>query len=268
MAAWKTVSRSFLPGLLVLALVACSTTRSTGGALLPDGPPERRTVQVDPASLEPDAGMIELLAPFAAPVAVLRAPIGRASTDMPRNGDALRCWMADVVREAAGKALGIPVHAGFVNNGGIRADLPAGPISEYTLLSIMPFDNEINVLELTGEQLLELARDFAPRRGQFPLSGMTITVAADRTLADVRVAGEPVRPDATYLIATSSYLTGGGDNLGIMSTFPPPRETGIRIRDAMIAAVRQLDVQGRAVEPPADLGRYIFLETAQEATPR
>lgn len=267
MVGWKAVSRSFLLGLLALVSVACAT-RSTGPATQPTVPLEQRTVAVDPGSLEIDAGMVALLAPYAGPVAVLRAPIGRASVDMPRNGDALRCWMADVVREAAAQALGTSVHAAFVNNGGIRADLPAGEVSEYTLLSIMPFDNEINILELTGEQLLELARDFAPRRGQFPLSGMTITVAADRTLADVRVAGEPVRPDATYLIATSSYLTGGGDNLGIMSTFPPPRETGIRIRDAMIAAVKKLDVQGRAIEPPTDLGRYIFLESAQEANPQ
>lgn len=227
---------------------------------MPGTPPERETVAVDPAVLQGDARMEALIAPYAPEVARLKAPIGTATEDMGRGSKELGAWMADVVREAASRAVGEPVDAAFVNKGGIRSDLPAGPVSVYTMMNIMPFDNEIDVLTLSGEQAIALAEVFAPQNGRFPLSGMTIRVAADGSLDELLIGGAPVVASETYTIATSNYLTGGGDQLDIMATFPAPRTTSVRIRDAMIEAAERLTAEGRTLDPPTDADRYLSEE--------
>ncbi len=119
------------------------------------------------------------------------------------------------------------------NSGGLRADLPGGTLRRGDLQQVMPFDNRLYVVEMTGEQVALMFRlgasgahgilQVAGARYHFDPQLSTGTdldgdgeVAQwehDR-LCSVEVGGAPLDPKATYKVATTDFLLGGGDHLG------------------------------------------------------
>ena len=114
---------------------------------------------------------------------------------------------------------------GFVNGGSIRADLTYAPgiLTKRDVLSILPFNNPIVKIELSGKTLLKVlehgvarsAEDNEP--GRFPqISGMKfkfdVSKPAGNRVVEIEVGGKPLDLNKTYTLATSSFLvTRGGD---------------------------------------------------------
>ncbi len=167
---------------------------------------------------------------------------------------------ADIILDAARAASGLPVSVCVLNNGGLRAPLPAGPVTLGQVYEIMPFDNEIVVLELSAEQVRILADQIAARGGE-PVAGLTFQLSGERA-ESVRVEGRPLAEKA-YWVATNSYLAQGGGGMPVL--WEPqgrPVLTGVLIRDALIEAFRRAGASGptpaaavRAVEAAAPAGR-------------
>ena len=70
---------------------------------------------------------------------------------------------------------------GYVNGGGIRADIPMGDISYNSLLNVLPFNNTVILAEVSGQtikDMMEMAMRIWPEEnGSFPhLSGITFSV--------------------------------------------------------------------------------------------
>ena len=122
-------------------------------------------------------------------------------------------FIADAYREAVGADIG------FVNGGSIRADLSynPGPLTKRDVLSMLPFNNPIVKVELTGKTLMEIlehgvarsAEDNEP--GRFPqVSGLKFTFDAGRLpgqrVLEAYVGGKRVMDDAIYTMATSDFL--------------------------------------------------------------
>ena len=128
-------------------------------------------------------------------------------------------FIADSYREAVGADIG------FVNGGSIRADLTynPGPLTMRDVLSILPFNNPIVKVEVTGKTLMDILEHGVARSrednepGRFPqVSGLKFTFDASKLpgqrITQASVAGKPVDPNATYTIATSDFLVSrGGD---------------------------------------------------------
>lgn len=125
---------------------------------------------------------------------------------------------------------------GYMNGGGIRADIPRGDITINTLLNVMPFNNTVVVAEISGQtmkDMLEMTVMAWPAEdGSFPhLSGITFSVntsiptsvmvneqeeflevAGEYRVYDVKVYNqekgtyEPLDLDGTYTIAASDYF--------------------------------------------------------------
>ena len=128
-------------------------------------------------------------------------------------------FIADSYRDAVGADIG------FVNGGSIRADLTynPGPLTMRDVLSILPFNNPIVKVEVTGKTLVNILEHGVARSrednepGRFPqVSGLKFTFDASKLpgqrVAQASVAGKPVDPNATYTIATSDFLVSrGGD---------------------------------------------------------
>jgi len=112
----------------------------------------------------------------------------------------------------------------ITNGGGIRSELEAGQLTYGDIVSLLPYDNYVSIVEITGSQLVEVLQactQFAPvENGDFPqVSGIkyTLVLGQPNLLADVMVldgkTGEyvPVELDRTYRLATIDYcITGGG----------------------------------------------------------
>ena len=111
----------------------------------------------------------------------------------------------------------------LANGGGIRKEKFAGDLTYGDITDILPYDNNLWVVEATGATLLELLRRCTAllplEDGFFPqVSGMRYTVhVKDHTVSDVEVLNrttgeyEPIQPQKTYSVATIDYcVTGGG----------------------------------------------------------
>lgn len=116
---------------------------------------------------------------------------------------------------------------GFVNGGSIRADLTyqPGPLTKRDVLSILPFNNPIVKVEVTGNLLKRILEHGVARSGpgednepgRFPqVSGVRFVYdpskPAGSRVTSMTVGGNPVSDAAVYTLATSDFLVSrGGD---------------------------------------------------------
>ncbi len=129
------------------------------------------------------------------------------------------------------------IQAFFTNDGGLRASLSAGPIQLGQVYEVMPFDNELVLLELDGVHLQAIADQIARKRGE-PIAGaqMRLDPALGRA-SEVKIMGQALDPQARYLIGTSDYLAEAGWMSEIVKDLPLKR-TGILMRDAIAEGLK------------------------------
>jgi 5'-nucleotidase/UDP-sugar diphosphatase len=102
------------------------------------------------------------------------------------------------------------------NSGGIRAELPKGPVTYGQVYAVLPFDNQLIALDLTGEQVLRvLEHSIAARAGNMQVAGLTFRFTMAKPMGqrveEVTVGGEPLDPARVYRVVTIDYLAAGGD---------------------------------------------------------
>jgi 2',3'-cyclic-nucleotide 2'-phosphodiesterase (5'-nucleotidase family) len=179
--------------------------------------------------------------------------IGRAPQAIRKNpGESpLANFASDIQRERAARELGQPIDLGVMTNGGLRAELPAGNITVGSVFELMPFENELVVLEAPGAVVQQLFEYAAPLH--MAVSGATYTATPDGKPTDIRIGMEPFDPtkDRLYTIAISDYLAGGGDRLNFFRALPP-RHTNVLLRSAFEDHIRQLTKDGKPVEARAE----------------
>lgn len=111
---------------------------------------------------------------------------------------------------------------GWMNAGGLRAGAPGPDFTLRDAYSMTPFSNRVMKVRVTGAGLRQSLEDGVSRvervGGGFPqVSGMTYayspTAAVGSRVSDVSVGGKPLDPDATYTVAATNYVIGGGDGV-------------------------------------------------------
>ncbi|WP_165903701.1 5'-nucleotidase C-terminal domain-containing protein [Hymenobacter gummosus] len=184
--------------------------------------------------------------------------IGRAPVAIRKNpGESpLANFAGDVQRERAARELGQPIDLGVMTNGGLRAELPAGNITIGSVFELMPFENELVVLDAPASVVQQLFNYAAPIH--MAISGATYTATPEGKPVDIRIGKELFDPekDRTYTIAISDYLAGGGDKLEFFRPLAP-RHTNVLLRTVFQDHIRQLTKEGRPVEAQAE-GRVKF----------
>jgi 5'-nucleotidase len=120
--------------------------------------------------------------------------------------------------ELVGRALlnEVPgAEAVIYNSGSIRFDdvLPAGPVTQYDVIRVMPFGGKVVDVQIKGD-LLE--RVLSAGRAQKGKGGwlQTANVCFDADTSTYRIGGAPLDRTRTYRVAISDFLMGGGE-LGI-----------------------------------------------------
>lgn len=184
---------------------ACEARASSAPAARYEG----RSVEADPnviASME--KALTDVRSLQATPLGVtLGTPLPRSGGDESPLGN----LFADALREAAG-----PADVAINNNarGGLRADLPAGPLTFGGLYDVFPFDNRLVRLRLSGA---ELKRIFAEemqrgRIGALGVSGVRVSGTCDAGGVRVDVTRFDGRPladaDMLTLVVMDSLASG------------------------------------------------------------
>ncbi|MBI2325573.1 MAG: bifunctional metallophosphatase/5'-nucleotidase [Chloroflexi bacterium] len=103
----------------------------------------------------------------------------------------------------------------FYNSAGTRAAVGEGDITYFKLAEVLPFQNSVVSVDLTGEQLKEVLEGMAGNAGRLFMSGGTMTYrfsnASSSRVLKAAVAGQPLDLKRVYHVATIDYLLGGGD---------------------------------------------------------
>jgi 2',3'-cyclic-nucleotide 2'-phosphodiesterase (5'-nucleotidase family) len=206
------------------------------------------TAQPVGQTLPPDPKIAALIEPYQQKVTrQMTEVIGTAPVAINKNSgeSPLANFVADIQRQRAAAVTGKPINVGVMTNGGLRANIPAGPLTLGGIFELMPFENELVILDAPGPVMQQLF-DYSARI-KMALSGATYSVSADGKPTNILIGDKPFNPNQTYTIAISDYLAGGGDNMVFFKTIKP-RGTGVLLRNAIADHIRQLTKEGKPVE--------------------
>jgi 2',3'-cyclic-nucleotide 2'-phosphodiesterase (5'-nucleotidase family) len=142
-------------------------------------------------------------------------------------------WVADALYEQAQKRYSQNVDFAIQNYGGIRVPyLTAGAITIGSIYELMPFDNALVLVKLTGDEILKLANYIAEVDG-LPISKQVKMKIENKKLVSFLVNGHPITNDQEYIVAMTDYMANGGDQLSFLldnERIP----LNILVRDALI----------------------------------
>jgi 2',3'-cyclic-nucleotide 2'-phosphodiesterase (5'-nucleotidase family) len=200
------------------------------------------------AAIVPDAGAADYIRPFHEQVEKqMQVVIGTAPVALGKNPgeNPIVNFVADLQRTAASRYFkGEVIELGVMTNGGMRNSLPAGPITIGNAFELMPFENELVVLEAPGPVVQQLF-DYSAPIGM-AVSGATYAVGPDKRPQQILIGGQPFDPAKTYRIAISDYLAGGGDHMEFLKA-AKLRHTGLLLRTSIIDHIKALTAAGQPV---------------------
>ncbi len=193
--------------------------------------------------VEVSAEIVSLIAPASVKARELeQRPLGVELTgEITRSYDqesALGNLFTDLMLAGVGGA-----DVAMTNGGGLRADLPAGPLTYGSIYRAMPFDNLFAVVTLNGKHLRKLVVNNLLGGGAFTSWG-GITVKATCKGATLQVvirdrAGKIIEDERTLTLLASDFLASGGT--GAIGRLKLPdgsvEITDVLIRDAMAEAL-------------------------------
>ena len=162
--------------------------------------------------------------------------VGETSVDLVRSPKAesnVGNLVSDAMRWASGADMA------FQNSGGIRTDIPKGKITMEQIYTLLPFDNMLIVMDLTGKQIREILEENTHiEHGILQVSGITVQYDLTRPVGsrviEARVGNAALEPVKTYRVATNDFLAAGGDHFAL---FQEGKNIvyGDSLRDAFIA---------------------------------
>lgn len=123
-------------------------------------------------------------------------------------------------------------HIVILNQGGLRNTIPAGEITKRHIFELMPFDNEIVILKISGEKLMECIQSFI--KDKKLISRNLSFLIKDGEALNIKIWGQPFDIKEDYFIVTTDYLAMGGDNCIFFSKPLSYETTLVKLRDAMI----------------------------------
>jgi 2',3'-cyclic-nucleotide 2'-phosphodiesterase (5'-nucleotidase family) len=208
-----------------------------------------RMVKTDSISADPAADAI--LHTAAASVApIVARPIATVAGNMPRRGDqyALGNLIADAQRAAAHADIGV------MNNGGIRTELHAGPVSYGALFEVQPFGNMLVRLTVNGRDLRRYLESFVARGApRVHVSGVVVHYdparRAGSRIISADVGGVPLDDAREYTVAFTDFMATGGEGLGLAKSAAKQEALGIIDLDALITFMQSQP--GGVVRPDA-----------------
>lgn len=171
--------------------------------------------------------------------AALSKVVGETRTSIVRNRVA-ESEMGNFVTDAM-RAHVPEVDFAFTNAGGLRADIDAGPITLEEVYTVLPFNNTLVLMDLTGAQVVQVLEEGAASRyGTVQVSGLRWSYDdqapfGSRVRSVTLPDGTPIDPATTYRIATNNFMAAGGDQFTTLTGGTNPVDTGTNLVDTVVA---------------------------------
>ena len=159
-------------------------------------------------------------------------------------------FIIDLILLESEKKFSGKIDMAVVTNGGLRTPIPQGEVTLGNIYELMPFNNEIVVLELKGESVQKMM-NYAAERGNAVFSGITYKVN-NRLAEDILIGNEAFDINKIYTLAVSDYLAGGGDKMSFLTESIKTHQLGLLFREAIIQHIRGLTDKGEKIEGQID----------------
>jgi 2',3'-cyclic-nucleotide 2'-phosphodiesterase (5'-nucleotidase family) len=260
------------------AIQPCDATPSTTKPTITNAPVKTgvassQTVIDD--SIPADPEVEKLLAPYSQKVRALSLVIGRLELPLKKElvgGGSLGNFVTDGMRSYSEKRLGKPVALTIMNAGGLRKNMiSAGDLRASDIFELLPFENALMVVELSGTNLLKvlppLLRD--PQSGarlQYKWNDQSRPELIRGKLIDERGHEQEIDPNKIYTIVTIDYLLKvGGGAYAVLKEAKSVTPLNITLRDAVMEYVKNAAASG-VIRPHLD-DRYVQVGPGPKSPP-
>jgi 2',3'-cyclic-nucleotide 2'-phosphodiesterase (5'-nucleotidase family) len=258
----------------VFCLTIAVLTAISGRAVVAQSPADVTSTSSKASQTTVDGGIPDdpnvdkMLEPYSGKVRALDSVIGKLDNELKKGGlggGTLGNFVTDGMRAEAAAILGQPIDLVVTNSGGLRkASIAPGDLRVLDIFELLPFENKLVVLELSGEQLLQVLRVVISSREPQAGARVTYRINADKkpeldsvTLIAVTGQEKPIDPAATYRVVTIDYLLSvSGGNFAMLHEAKSTKPLGITIRDAIIEYVKAETAAGRSIKGKLD-GRFV-----------
>lgn len=144
--------------------------------------------------------------------------IGTSNAGIEQESAAMSAWLTTALREQ------FKTDFALLNRKGVRQALPKGPLTKATIWDLVPFENEVVVIRVSGAAFKAALTNIEARASGVRELGETFTDLKGNPLDDARI----------YTVATTDYLYLGGDGFKLREADPSPAQTHISIQTALI----------------------------------
>jgi len=151
-------------------------------------------------------------------------------------------WICEIMKDKVG------VQIAMTTGGDLKGPIPAGDITAGILYEIMPFDNTLYTMKLSGADVKANIEHGIMNEdiGWIQIAGVRVTYdkeaeAGNRITRMSLEDGTPVEMDKYYTVVTNDFIATGGDKYNFDNALDK-LDTFIPVRDAMMEAVEKTGV--------------------------
>jgi 2',3'-cyclic-nucleotide 2'-phosphodiesterase (5'-nucleotidase family) len=236
-----------------------------------------RTTQTTVDAKIPDDDAVEkMLAPYSGKVRALNVVIGTLDGNLkkePVGSGTLGNFVVDGMRAQARTKLAKPVALAIMNAGGLRKnDIAAGELRASDIFELLPFENALVAVDLTGAQLSRLlqivVRDAqSGARIHYKWNDQSRPEFISGKLVDADGHEQEIDPEKIYTIVTIDYLLNlRSGAYAILQEAKSTTPLNLTLREAIMAYVKAETAAGRPIRSRLD-DRYVQVGPGPKTPP-
>ncbi len=170
--------------------------------------------------------------------------VGEASVFLSKENVDAQSLIGNMCTDATREEVGADF--AFLNLGGVRGQIPVGPVTYRQVFDVMPFDNQIVSFMCNGaflKKIIEL-RVAGGRHGLL-VSGANVVYNKQRPDMDrvtkLLINGKPWDPNKMYKVATTDFLMQGNAGLTFLTSVPEDQITNYQtnLRDGIVNYIKK-----------------------------
>ncbi len=142
------------------------------------------------------------------------------------------------------------VDIAMLNYGGIRAGFPADTVRTGHVLEVLPFANNLHLVEMDSVLLQKFLNHWA-QKGGTPMAGVRFEIANQSAVA-VEVGNEPLSSLRPYRVVMPDYVANGGDGCGFLSEAKHQESSGSLLSDVIVQGLQDLAKRNPILQTQTD----------------
>lgn len=202
-------------------------------------------------SISIDQNIESIISPYRSRLdSIMNEVIGRAAADMTSRGEyesVLGTFVTRLSLEQCEAIFDRTIDVAVMNHhGGLRAPINKGDITLGEVFQVMPFENEMVLLEVPGEVLLEVVEKINGS-GSSMLWPVKFTATSSGP-KNIKLNDQPISKSETYTMAISDYLANGGGGFRMLIPLKRIEVPTVLLRDIIVKEIREINAEGKLID--------------------